>query len=435
MSPRGGFVSTRAKERTGPTFTFSEAALAGLAPDGGLFVPTPWPRLEDGTGPSWLGQSFPQFATVFLIPFFEGDPLEGAVGELCADAFDFEVPLRTLRPGLKVLELFHGPTAAFKDFGARFLARVLSQARQTLPGEPPIRVLVATSGDTGAAVAAAIHQVDGLEVGVLFPKGGVAPRQERQLTCWDGNVRSFAVRGTFDDCQAMTKQIFADRDWPASGRLTSANSINIGRLLPQAAYAAFAAARYAAEVGAPPDLLIPSGNLGDAVAAFWARHLGFPIGRIVLVTNANTVVPDWYRTGRWDPRRSVRTLANAMDVGDPSNMERLLALYPERPALLDGSDAVSVSDATIEQSIARVDREWGYVVCPHTATALHVAMDRSAPHQIVYATAHPAKFDEIVEPIIGRSVPVPPALAELLGRPTRVTEVEASAGAVKRVWP
>lgn len=435
MSTPAAFVSTRETDENATPLTFSEAALAGLAPDGGLYVPALWPKLVDTDSDTWADRTFTQFASGLLAPFFAGDALEGEVAELCDEAFDFPVPLATLRPGLTVLELFHGPTAAFKDFGARFLARALSRVRDDLPGSPTIRVLVATSGDTGAAVAGAIHRVEGLEVAVLFPKDGVAPRQERQLTCWDGNVRSFAVRGTFDDCQAMTKQLFADRTWPRDGRLTSANSINVGRLLPQVVYAAYAASRYAARHGARADLVIPSGNLGDAVAAFWARHLGFPVGQIVLVTNANTVVPDWYRSGRWEPRRSVPTLANAMDVGDPSNMERLLDLYPERPSLLESSDAVAVNDATIRESIARAERSWGYIACPHTATALHVALERSAPHQIVYATAHPAKFDEIVEPIIGRKVPVPESLAKLLARPRRVSEVDATPDALKRAWP
>jgi threonine synthase len=261
-------------------------------------------------------------------------------------------------------------------------------------------------------------------VGVLFPKGAVAPRQERQLTCWDDNVRSFAVRGTFDDCQRLVKAAFRREGWPRRGRLSSANSINVGRLLPQAAYYAAAALAYLRAHGSPAGFVVPSGNLGNAVGAFWAKRLGFPLRHVALAANANRVVPDWFRTGRWEPRRAVPTLANAMDVGDPSNMERMLHLYPSREALLDEASALAVDDATIRRVIAAGPGRWGRVWCPHTATAVHLREQLPTAHWVVVATAHPAKFDTIVEPLVGRTIELPPGLAELLERPSRLCEID-----------
>jgi threonine synthase len=417
------YVSTRGEA---PAVGFSEAITSGLAPDGGLYVPERFPGFDrerfDPAAP------FAEIATGFIAPFLEGDPLAPHVASMCERAFDFPLPLERLDERTSLLELFHGPTAAFKDFGARFLAECFQRiASGESAGGParPMTVLVATSGDTGGAVAAAFHLKRGVRVGVLYPRGGVSPRQERHLTCWTDNVKSFSVAGTFDDCQRMVKGAFRDEAWRRSARLTSANSINIGRLLPQAAYYAATALRHAAERGNAAGVVVPSGNLGNSVGAFWARHVGFPIGRIVLACNANRTVPDWFETGEWSPRASIATLANAMDVGDPSNMERLFHLFPERDELLAGASALSVDDATIRETIAAGPERWGRVWCPHTATAVH-ALD-SLPKQdwVVVATAHPAKFEETVAPLIGAPVEPPPALAELLSRPRSVTEIDA----------
>ncbi len=412
------FVSTRGES---PALPFSEAILQGLAPDGGLYVPERWPEIDaDALDPQ---RPLSELALRILGPFFRGDELEPELGAICARAFDFPMPLVHLARRTAVLELFHGPSAAFKDFGARFLANCFESllARRSTS----LTVLVATSGDTGAAVAAACHRRAGLRVGVLFPRGGVAPRQQRQLTCWDGNVSSFAVRGTFDDCQRLVKGAFRRDGWPAGGWLSSANSINVGRLLPQAMYHAVAALRYRHERGASAGLVVPSGNLGNAVGAFWAKRLGFPVRELALATNANRVVPDWFRGGEWQPRASVRTLANAMDVGHPSNMERLFHLYPERRALLAEALAFAVDDEAIRGEIAAAPRRWGRVCCPHTATAFHLRERLPSDDWIVVATAHPAKFDEIVEPLVGRPVELPPSLEELLARPSRCEEIDA----------
>ncbi len=411
------FVSTR---RAAPAVGLSEAMLEGLAPDGGLYVPDRFPRFDARDFAA--GADFPAIAARILAPFFAGDPLEPQVAEVCRRAFDFPMPLLTLEPGTAVLELFHGPTAAFKDFGARFLAICFERLLER-PQSESLTVLVATSGDTGAAVAAACHRRERIRVGVLFPAGGVAPRQEQQLTCWDGNVLSFAVRGTFDDCQRLVKQAFARPGWPPYGGLSSANSINIGRLLPQAVFYAVASLRYLDQNGRPAGFVVPSGNIGNALGALWARRMGFPIRHVALASNANRVVPDWFESGEWRPRPALRTLANAMDVGDPSNMERVFDLHPDRKALLEEASARSVPDATIRDVIREGPRRWGRVFCPHTATAVHLRQQLESADWVIVATAHPAKFDSIVEPLIGAAVDVPPQLAALLARPTRVAHI------------
>lgn len=422
------FISTRG---ACPAVGASAALLAGLAPDGGLYVPERLPELEAAALKP--GLSFPSRAALALAPFFEGDPLEGELGRLCEEAFDFPLPLAAPdgeREPLRILELFHGPTAAFKDFGARFLARAMerlggraadplaaSAAASSCGG--PLTILVATSGDTGGAVAAAFHRRPGLAVRVLFPQGGVSPRQKRQLTCWGDNVSSYEVRGSFDDCQRLVKAAFRDESLARRYRLSSANSINLGRLLPQMAYYVHASALYRAERGVPPSLVIPSGNLGNALGAFWARAMGAPIDRIVMASNANRALPDYFSEGAYRPRPSVPTIANAMDVGDPSNMERLRALYPGFEALRAGAAAYSVGDQELRAQIKRRWERSGYLICPHTAAADRVYEAHLAGRAaIVVATAHPAKFETVVEPIIGSAAPVPPALRALLEAPS-----------------
>lgn len=425
------FASTRS---TALTRSFGEALEHGLAPDGGLFVPTEWPAANVSSLSS--EPTLAACAARFLAPFVAGDPLEPELPAIAREAFDFPEPLVEFDPAarLSVLELFHGPTAAFKDFGARFLAACFARLRRG--AARPLEILVATSGDTGGAVAAAFHRRPGIEAAVLFPKGLVSPTQERQLTCWGDNVRSIAVRGTFDDCQRLVKEAFVDPAMRARRELSSANSINLGRLLPQAAYYAFACLAALRRYGAPASFVIPSGNLGNALACVWARRCGLPIGRIVLAHNANRTVPDFLASGEWRPRPSVATLASAMDVGDPSNMERLRALHPQLEALRGAVSALSIDDAAIRERIRADFARVGQVWCPHTAAAAEAharlpAAVRADSPWILVATAHPAKFREIVEPLIGREVPLPPALAQLFDRPVRCTEIEARLEALR----
>ncbi len=415
------FASTRGQSAQ---VSFSEALLQGLAPDGGLYMPQQWPDLG-GLAPA----SLPALGAALIGRFAEGDPLADAIPAITAEAFNFAAPLRAVGASgrLDVLELFHGPTAAFKDFGARFLAASLARIRRS--AGRPLRILVATSGDTGGAVAAAFHRRPGIEVVVLFPKGLVSPTQQQQLTCWGDNVTSLAVRGSFDDCQRLVKEAFLDESLRARVEMSSANSINLGRLLPQAVYYAASSLEVQARTGDKASYIVPSGNLGNVAACVWARRMGLPIDRIVLAHNANRTVPDFLETGRLQPRSSIATLASAMDVGNPSNLERLLALFPG--AELAGQvSACSISDAQIRQRIQADHAAYGVTWCPHTATAAEAYArllegERASRRWVLVATAHPAKFREIVEPLVG-PVPVPANLQHLYDLPSRFSEIGAT---------
>ncbi len=413
-------------------FSLSESIAKGLAADGGLFVPD---RLPSRSVDEFDGlETLPDIAACLLAPFFDGDALEPELADICREAFGFAIPLRELPAEdgrLSVLELFHGPTAAFKDVGARFLAACLQ--RINAGSDEPLTILVATSGDTGGAVAAAFEGRAGTEVDILYPAGMVSPRQEQQLTCWTGNVRAFRVAGAFDDCQRLVKAAFQDAALNERLRLCSANSINIGRLLPQMCYYAAASLWYLRANRARPSFIVPTGNLGNALACVYARHCGLPIDRIVLATNANRTIPDFLSSGEWLPRASIATLASAMDVGDPSNMERLRGLFRSVDDVRDAVSAIAVDDERIREQI-RVDCERsGEVWCPHTATAMYAyqhlsVAERTDAHWIAVATAHPAKFETIVEPLVGHAVPVPPALARLMDLPSRFVEIQPDLG-------
>ena len=416
------------------------AMLQGLAPDGSLYVPADLPRFDAA---AIRGETVAEIGTELLAPFFVGSTLADSLEAICHDALNFPIPLEPLaveQGGLAVLELFHGPTAAFKDVGARFLAAAMERALPNLDPEDsrPLTILVATSGDTGGAVAAAFHQRRGMRVGVLFPKGQVSPRQQHQLTCWTDNVRSFEVDGSFDDCQAMVKTAFTDPDLNARHRLSAANSINVGRLLPQVVYHAAASLWHHRAQGTPANFIVPAGNLGNALGCIWARAMGMPIGAIILATNANRTIPDFLATGHWEPRPSVRTLASAMDVGDPSNMERLRHLIPDFGELRRSVEAYPVEDEAIRRQIAEDYKRWGRIWCPHTATAFWAYNQlpqarRTGEPWIVDATAHPAKFDTIVEAAIDASVPVPPELAALLELPVQCEVLPPRASSLARV--
>jgi threonine synthase len=411
------FLSTRG---SAPPVPASDAMLAGLAPDGGLYVPEAFPALDPGAMPEGAGLA--ATAAGILAPFVAGDGLGDELDAVCSEALDFPTPL-TEADGFRVLELFHGPTAAFKDVGARFLAACLAR----VAGGRERTVLVATSGDTGGAVAAAFAGRPGFRVVLLYPRGRVSDRQEAQLTCWGDNVLSLRVDGDFDDCQRMVKEAFADAGLRERAGLTSANSISIGRLLPQMAYYAWASIALFRETGVAPGFVIPSGNLGNSLACIWARHCGLPVGPIVLATNANETVGDFFAGAPWTPRPTVQTLATAMDVGNPSNMERLLHLAGSEAAARREARAMRVSDAEIRDAIRAGPARYGRTWCPHTATAVRAweTLGNEARERpwVVVATAHPAKFEDVVEPLIGGTVPLPPALAELMARSRHFVEI------------
>lgn len=424
------FVSTRGG--TAPT-SIDAALIAGLAPDGGLYVPERIPAFAPATAQT-ASPSLAATATEALAPFFVDSSLRDALPALCARAYDFDAPLVPLRDdGDHLLELFHGPTAAFKDYAARFLAECLSALRA--PDAPVTTILVATSGDTGAAVAGAFHRRPGFEVVILYPDGRVSPRQAHGLECWGDNVRTFRVDGSFDDCQRMAKTALSDRDLRARMALTSANSISLGRLLPQLAYYAHTARNFFAQRGSALNLIVPTGNLGNAAATLLAKRMGFPIGELVLATNANDVLPRFFAGGDYAPEATKATLANAMDVGAPSNFERLRHWHADDAALRAAVSAHAVDDATIRDTIAAAPDRHGVVPCPHTACGLHVLETLRAQGDrrswTVVATAHPAKFDTIVEPLVGHAVTVPPALAGCLARPAHGEALAADDGALR----
>lgn len=415
------FISTRGRS---PAVPISVALLAGAAPDGGLYVPERPVRLDPASLPS--DGDLPSLAAALLAPFFEGDALAAQLRAICVETFTFAAPLVSPDPsdsGLLALELFHGPTGAFKDFGARFLMACFDRLGD---GGAPRTILAATSGDTGAAVGCAAEGRAAVRAVILYPQGRVSAFQEHQLGCWDAPVRTLRVDGDFDDCQRLAKAAFADASLTERFRLGSANSINVARLLPQMVALSAAALRTHAASGTRPGLIIPSGNLGHALSAIWARELGMPIGPILLATNANATLADWHRTGVYRARPSLPTLANAMDVGAPSNFERLEHLRPA-PSL----SVEKVDDAAIGARIREDFGRTGYVWCPHSATAaegyarLQRGQRRERPW-IAVATAHPFKFDTIVQPLIGAPVPAPPQLAAIRLRPCRAQAIEAN---------
>lgn len=416
------YVSTRGLDRV--PVPLAEALTQGLAPDGGLYVPTAVPAMTPAAFGALRGRTLPEVATTLIAPLAAETFPEPRLAALMASALDFAIPLVALRDDLYVLELFHGPTLAFKDVGARTMARWL--AAVTAPDTAaPLTVLVATSGDTGGAVAQAFHGVPGTRVVVLYPHGRVSRVQEAQFTTLGGNVSAVAVEGTFDDCQRLVKAAFADPVLAAAHRLTSANSINIGRLLPQMAYYAWAVLQLP-DGTPPPTVVVPSGNLGNLTAGVMAVRRGTPIARFVSATTVNDPFPRYLATGTFTPRDAVATLASAMDVGHPSNLERLRWLFGDDVAAMRAAiGGEVVSDEEVREQIAATAAATGYVADPHTAVGL-VAAGR-IPHGpgpvIVLSTAHPAKFPEVVEPVLGRPVPVPPALASRLALPVRAVRI------------
>ena len=414
-----------------PPASISDAIAAGLAPDGGLYMPETLPRFTptDFDGDATLAQ----VGKRLLRPFFAGDVLEGELDAICDAAFAIDPPLRAFgETNDYILELFHGPTAAFKDYGAGFLAAALA----ALPrGDKPLTIVVATSGDTGAAVGAAFHRKPGVRVAILYPDGRVSPRQAHQLGCFGDNVRAFRVAGSFDDCQRLVKTLLSDAAFKQEVPLGSANSISLGRLLPQMAYYAHASLAHWRASGRPLNFVVPTGNLGNALACFLARRMGLPIGELVLANNANDALAKFFEGGDYAPQPSIATLANAMDVGAPNNFERLQWLEPDAASLRAQLSAESVGDDAIRATIVDTWKRYGETVCPHTACAVRV-LQRLRTRGVdgdwaAVSTAHPAKFPEVVEPLIGQEVPLPPALATMLERPSHAQPLADDAEALR----
>jgi len=402
-------ISTRGKA---PAVSLKQAVLAGIAPDGGLYVPHTIPRLPESWWSALRGKSFHDISIAVAMQF-AGDEFDHAtLTNLVREALNFPVRLVQLEKGLGVLELFHGPTFAFKDFGARTLARVMALVHD---GSAPITVLVATSGDTGSAVANAFFGIAGTRVVVLYPEGKVSDVQEAQFTTLGGNVTAVAVAGTFDDCQRLAKEAFADPSLTSRVRLTSANSISLGRLLPQIFYYAYAALQSSADK--PLTISVPSGNFGNLVAGVMAWKMGAPIECFRAPTTINDTVPRYFGSGQVEPRPSVQTLANAMDVGHPSNLERLQWLFNgDLAAMKAVISSARHTDDEVRKAIALLFKKYSYVADPHTAIGFLGLPEKRTGLSLFLATAHPAKFREVVQPVIKKDVPLPDALAEMLTR-------------------
>lgn len=423
------YFSTRDNRRANAA-TLTEAAFAGLAPDGGLYMPESIPtadmekvrRLGDGT--------FDEMASYVAGLLFGEDVDKRRLEAIVHDAFDFEIPMVTVGEGLETLQLFHGPTFAFKDVGARFMGRMIGHLNS---GNGQLVVLTATSGDTGSAVARGFWHVDGVKVVVLYPEGKVSPIQEAQMATLGDNIIPVSVDGCFDDCQRLVKEMFVDKELREKVRITSANSINILRWMPQSFYYFHGWSKWvkAHPSEGNPDIVVPSGNYGNLAAGMLAWRMGMPVRRFIAAANANDVVPEFLETGVYRPRPSVATVANAMDVGAPSNFERMVALCDgSGDALRQLLSGCSFTDDMIREAIAQMWKDYGYVSDPHSATG-YLAARRYGVRGFWLSTAHPAKFPDVVEGSTGVVPSVPAAFAGILDLPRNSMRMEASGDALR----
>jgi threonine synthase len=427
------FYSTNNRRNIQP---LKEAVLRSLPADRGLYLPETIAALPKSFWLNWRDLPLNAMGYQITSHLFQEAIPEPDLRKLVNEAIDFDAPLHPLTDELSVLELFHGPTLAFKDFGARFMARLMGYL--TKDDARDLTVLVATSGDTGGAVASAFHNVPGTRVVILYPKGGVSPLQEKQLTTLGGNITALEIEGTFDDCQRLVKEAFADRELSETLNLTSANSINIARLIPQAFYY-FDAVRQLPE-GTEPTFVVPSGNFGNLTAGFLAQRLGLGVAKFIAATNRNDVVPRYLLSGQYEPRPSKATISNAMDVGSPSNFARMVDLFARTaesgPDALTAEEAIkkmgshldgfSFSDEDTRKAIKEVWQNHHYAMCPHTAVAYLAAKKSTQPGpKIILATAHPSKFLPTMEEELGSgAIEIPERLACLADEPKVATTME-----------
>ncbi len=395
-----------------------DAVLEGLAPDGGLYMPAEIPVIPPGQLAALRKMDFTEISRELALVLFRNDIPDKEITRITGSAISFDTPLVGVEEGLYALELFHGPTLAFKDVGARFMARMLGYFTRDLDRE--IKVLVATSGDTGSAVASGFKDVEGIRVFILYPSGGVSQLQEKQLTTMGGNITALEISGTFDECQRMVKQAFRDPALKQKHILTSANSINLARLLPQSFY------YFNAWAQLPGNqefyVSVPSGNFGNLTAGLLARRMGLPVRHFIVATNVNDVVPEYLETGEFRPRPSIATIANAMDVGNPSNFARILDLYGySHRAIREAMSGYAFTDDELRETIGEVYRQSGYLLDPHGAAGYR-ALSRHSPKAegipgIFLETAHPGKFNQTVEAVTGSKVEIPERLKDALSRP------------------
>lgn len=431
------YYSTNGKA---PLASLKDAVIKGLAPDGGLYMPERINVIPKAFFNNLKDMSFQEIAYVVANTLFGEDIESDRLKAIVYETLNFPVPLKKVEDNIYVLELFHGPTLAFKDVGARFMARLLGYFNEKENDGRDVNVLVATSGDTGSAVANGFLNVPGVNVFVLYPKGKVSRLQEMQFATLGGNIHPLEIEGTFDDCQAMVKAAFVDEELNSKMKLTSANSINPARFLPQMFYYFWAYAQLVAltedeNAGDKLVFSVPSGNLGNICSALIGTRMGLPVKRFIAANNRNKVFTDYLLTGTYDPKGSILTVANAMDVGAPSNFARILDLYgkshDEVSKHISGS---SYSDEEILAVIDRVYKENGYLLDPHGATAYLALKDGLKGDEIgvFLETAHPAKFKETVESSINEPVNVPEALQKFSTRQKQTVKLPATFSALKR---
>ena len=417
------FYSTR--DASQKLFPLAEAAFLGLAPDGGLFVPERIPQADMSVVKRLAGRSYADMAGYLAGLIFDDVP-EATIADVVCKAYDFEIKFHWFDSRKAALELFHGPTFAFKDFGARFMGQMTGRLNTT----DGLTILTATSGDTGSAVAGGFYNVPGVDVVILYPDGKVSPLQEAQMTTLGGNIHPLRVRGNFDDCQRLVKAMFNDADLRARKRITSANSINLLRWIPQSFYYFYAYCLWCSEHTESPDIVVPSGNYGNITAGMLAAKMGMPVRRFVAASNANDVVPEFLITGDYKPRASVRTVANAMDVGAPSNFERMMWLYGNVDNLRSEVVGFSASDEEILAAIREIEDKYGYISDPHSAVG-YLAAKHYDIDGFWLSTASPAKFGEVIGKATGHWPEIPAALQQRLACERVYTLMDASESDLK----
>ena len=417
--------------------TLSEVVIKGLADDKGLFMPNYIPVIPDMFYKNIEKQAFRDMAYTVAYMLFGEDVHANMLKMMVNDTLSFDVPLVKVSDRIFSLELFHGPTLAFKDVGARFMSRMLSYFVQRQDERRDVNVLVATSGDTGSAVANGFLGVEGVRVYVLYPKGQVSPVQESQFTTLGQNITALEVDGSFDDCQALVKSAFVDEELNKAMQLTSANSINVARFLPQAFYYFYAYAQLkmiSEEAAESMVICVPSGNFGNLTAGLIAKRMGLPVKRFIVANNRNDVFLEYLNTGTYTPRASVSTIANAMDVGNPSNFARILNLYTNsHEAICSEISGFSYTDAQIEATMRDCRNENGYMLDPHGACGYQGLKDglQEGEYGVFLETAHPAKFVETVSSVLNETIELPEKLKEFLGREKQTVQLPADFNAFK----
>lgn len=408
--------------------SFKEATIRGQAPDKGLYFPEKIPQVDKDLIRNIEQISNEEIAFRVIQPYIENEIESNDLFRIVSETVNFQIPLVEITERISSLELFHGPTLAFKDVGARFMSRCLAEFVKG--ADKKVTVLVATSGDTGGAVANGFYNVDGVEVVILYPSGKVSSVQEKQLTTLGNNIHALEVNGTFDDCQQMVKQAFTDEELNKKLFLTSANSINVARWLPQQFYYFFAYKQWR-EKDHPPVISVPSGNFGNICAGILAHIGGLPVQHFIAACNANDVVPQFMQTQNYQPKEAVATISNAMDVGNPSNFIRILELFHHQfPRLKEKLSAYSVSDDETKKTLQRIYKQHHYLLDPHGAVGYlaleHYLTNHSKEKGIVLETAHPVKFYDVVEPVIQQKVPLPEVVKEMMHLPKKAVKIEKS---------